>query len=105
VIEHEPEAAGVVKKQERKDHGKWNPERELLVNRHSRKGIQKKKAGNRDRYGGRIININGAYEVALLPFELEAAMETMAVHGEWSSIQASRVAARASETKAGAKHR
>jgi hypothetical protein len=30
----------MVKKQERKDHGEWNPEGELLVNRHVRKRIQ-----------------------------------------------------------------
>ena len=72
----------MVKKQERKDHSKWNPESELLVNRHVGESIQKKKAGNRDRYGGCVVDINGADEIALLSFELQAALKTIAVHGE-----------------------
>jgi hypothetical protein len=95
----------MVKKQEREDHGEWNPERELLVNRHIRKGIQKKKAGDRDRHRGCVIDINGAHEITLLPLELQAAVETMAVHRERSSIQRPSVAARALETNAGAQHR
>lgn len=94
----------MVEKQERKDHREWNPQSELLVNGHIRKGIQQEKAGNRDRHGGCVIDVNSADEVALLPLELQAAVETMAVHGERSSIQGTRVAARALETNAGAQH-
>ena len=72
----------MVKKQERKDHSKWNPESELLMNRHVGESIQKKKAGNRDRHRRCIVDINCAHEISLLPFELQAAVETMAVHGE-----------------------
>jgi hypothetical protein len=104
MIQRQPEASRMVKKQEREDHGEWNPERELLVNRHIRKGIQKKKAGDRDRHRGCVIDINGAHEITLLPLELQAAVETMAVHRERSSIQRTRVAARASETKPRAQH-
>jgi hypothetical protein len=94
----------MVKKQQRKDHCEWNPERKLLVNRHIRKGIQKKKAGDRDRHRGSVIDINGAHEITLLPLELQPAVKTMAVHGERSSIQGTHVAARASETKTRAQH-
>jgi hypothetical protein len=72
----------MVKKQERKDHSKWNPESELLVNRHVGESIQKKKAGNRDGYGGCVVDINGTDEITLLSFELQAALKTIAVHGE-----------------------
>jgi hypothetical protein len=72
----------MVKKQERKDHSKWNPESELLVNRHIRQGIQNEKARNRDGYGGCVVDINGADEIALLSFELQAALKTIAVHGK-----------------------
>jgi hypothetical protein len=94
----------MVKKQQWEDHREWNPECELLVNRHIREGIQKEKAGNRDRHRGSIIDVNGAHEITLFSLELQAAVETMAVHGERSSIQGTQVAARASETKAGPQH-
>jgi hypothetical protein len=94
----------MVKKQQRKDHGEWNPESELLVNRHIRKGIQEEKAGNRDRHGGCVVDINCADEVTLLPLEFQPAVKTMAVHRERSSIQGTRVAARAPESKACAQH-
>jgi hypothetical protein len=42
--------------------------------------IQKKKAGNRDGYGRCIININRPHEIALLSFELQAALKTIVVH-------------------------
>jgi hypothetical protein len=94
----------MVKKQYRKDHCEGDPESELLVNRHIRKGIQEEKAGNRDRHGGCVIDVNGADEVPLLSLELETAVKTMAVHGERASIQATRATARASEAKARAQH-
>jgi LytS/YehU family sensor histidine kinase len=76
----------MVEKQEWKDHRKRDPESELLVNRHVRKGIQNEKARHRDRNGGCVIDINCAHEIALLPFELQAAVETIVVHGEGASI-------------------
>jgi len=94
----------MVKKQERKDHSKWNPESELLVNRHVGESIQKKKAGNRDGYGGCVVDINGADEIALLSFELQAAVETIVVHGERASIQGTHATARTLQTKTGAQH-
>jgi hypothetical protein len=60
----------MVKEQERKDHGEWNPESELVVNRHIRKDIQNEKARHRDRNGGCVVDINCAHEIALLSFEL-----------------------------------
>jgi len=95
----------MVKKQERKDDGKWNPKSELLVNRHTRKGIQKEKTGNRDRHGGCVIDVNCAHEIALLAFELQAAVKTIVVHRERALIQRACVTARALEAKAGAEHR
>ena len=95
----------MVEKQERKEHGKWYPDGELLVNRHAGEGIQKEKAGNCDRHSRCIININRAYEIALLSFELQAAVDTMAVHGERAPIQGTYATARALEPKAGPEHR
>jgi hypothetical protein len=94
----------MVKKQERKDHGKWNPESELLVNRHIRKGIQKEKARNRDRHGGSVIDVNCAHKVALLAFELQAAVKTIVVHRERASIQRAYVTTWTPETKPRAQH-
>ena len=95
----------MVKKQERKDHGKWNPESELLVNRHIRQGIQNEKAGHGDRHGGCVIDINCAHEIALLSFELQAALKTMAVHGEGAPIQGTHATARTLEPKTCSDHR
>ena len=95
----------MVKKQERKDHGKWHPKSELLVNRHIRKGIQQEKARNCDRHGGCVIDVNCADEIALLAFELQAAVKTIIVHRERASVQRTYVTARALQTKAGAQHR
>jgi hypothetical protein len=92
----------MVEKQEWKDHRKRDPESELLVNRHIRKGIQNKKARHRDRNGGRVIDINRAHEITLLAFKLQAAVETIVVHGEGAPIQVTHVTARTPETKTGA---
>ena len=95
----------MMEKQQREDHRERNPDGELLVNRHIRKRIQNEKAGNRDGYGRCIINIDGPYEIALLAFELQAAVETIAVHGEGSPIQGTHATARTLKTKTGAEHR
>ena len=95
----------MVEKQQRKDHRERDPDGELLVNRHMSESIQKKKAGNRDGYGRCIVNINGPHEIALLSFELQAALKTMAVHGERAPIQGTYATARALEPKAGPEHR
>ena len=95
----------MMEKQQREDHRERNPDGELLVNRHMGESIQKKKAGNRDGYGRCIININGPYEIALLSFELQAAVETIAVHGERAPIQGTHATARTLETKTRAEHR
>ena len=95
----------MVKKQERKDHRKRDPESKLLVNRHISKGIQNEKARHRDRNGGCVIDINCAYKIALLSFELQAALKTMAVHGERAPIQGTYATARALEPKTGPEHR
>src|SRR4029434_10155500 len=80
MIEQQPEAPRMVEKQQREDHRERDPDRELLVNRHAGEGIQNEKAGNCDRHSRCIININRAYEIALLSFELQAALKTMDVH-------------------------
>jgi hypothetical protein len=67
--------------------------------------IQKKKTGNRDGDGGCVVDINGADEITLLAFELQAAVETMAVHGERASVQGTHAAAWTLEPKARAEHR
>src|SRR4030095_10194750 len=65
----------MVEKQQREDHREREPDGELVVNRHMSESIQKKKAGNRDGYGRCIVNINGPHEIALLSFELQAALK------------------------------
>lgn len=95
----------MMEKQQRKDDGEWDPQGKLLVDRQRGKDIQEKKTGNRDRHGGCVIDINRADEVALLSLELEAAMKTMAVHGERASIQGAEITARALEAKGRAQHR
>ena len=71
----------MVEKQQREDHRERDPDGELLVNRHAGKGIQNEKARHRNGDSGCVIDINCAYEIALLTFKLQAAVETMAVHG------------------------
>ena len=95
----------MMEKQQWEDHSKWDPDRELLLNRHAGKGIQNKKARHRDRDGGCIININRPHEIALLTFELQAAVETMAIHGERAPIQETHATARTLEPKTRAEHR
>ena len=95
----------MVEKQQREDHRKRNPDGELLVNRHMGESIQKKKAGNRDGYGRCIININRPHEIALLSFELQAAVKTIVVHRERASIQGTHATARTLEPKTRADHR
>jgi hypothetical protein len=95
----------MMEKQQREEHSKRHPDGELLVNRHMGESIQEKKAGNRDGDGRCIININRTYEIALLSFELQAAVETMAVHREGSSIQGTHATARTLEPKTCADHR
>ena len=95
----------MMEKQQWEDHSKWEPDRELLLNRHLGESIQKKKAGNRDGYGRCIININRPHEIALLAFELQAAVETIAVHGERAPIQGTHATARTLEPKTRADHR
>ena len=92
----------MVEKQQWKDHRERDPDGELLLNRYVGKGIQNEKAGNRDGYGRCIVDINGAHEIALLAFELQAAVETIVVHGEGASIQVTHATARTPETKTGA---
>ena len=105
MIQRQPEAARVVEKQQREDDRKRDPQGELLVDRQGSKDVQEKKAGNRDRHGGRVIDINRADEVALLFLELETAVKTMAVHGKRASIQGTEITARTLEAKGRAQHR
>lgn len=105
MIQRQPETARMMEKQQRKDDCKWDPQGELLMNRQRGEGIQEKKAGNRDRHGCRVIDIDGADEVALLSLELEAAVKTMAVHGKRASIQGTKITARALEVKGRAQYR
>jgi hypothetical protein len=95
----------MVKKQQREDHREWNPESQLLVNSHMSESIQKKKAGDRNPHGRCVIDINGSDEIALLPLELQAAVETIDVHGERASKQTTHAATRTVETKARTQHR
>jgi hypothetical protein len=105
MIQHQPETPRMMEKQQREEHSKRHPDGELLVNRHMGESIQEKKAGNRDGDGRCIININRTYEIALLSFELQAAVVTITVHGEGSPKQRAHATARTLETKAGAEHR
>jgi hypothetical protein len=105
MIQRQPETARVMEKQQRKDHRKRDPQGELLMNRQRGKGIQEKETRHRDPHGGRVIDIDGADEVALLFLELEAAVKTMAVHGKRAAIQRTEITTRALEAKRRAQHR
>jgi hypothetical protein len=87
----------MVEKQQREDDRKWKPEGELLIDRHGSKNIQDKKAGNRDRHGGRIVDINRAHEITLLPFELQTAMAAVGMHSKKPAVQRPDAATRALE--------
>ena len=105
MIEHKPKASRMMEKYQRKNDGKGNPKGELLVDRHGREGVQDEKARDGNRNGRRVIHINGADKVALLPFKLETAVKAALMHGESTVIQSAHTAARALETHPTAYHR
>jgi hypothetical protein len=105
MIEHEPKASRMMEKYQRKNDGEGNPKGELLMDRHGREGVQDEKAGDGNRNGGRVIHINRADKVTLLPFKLETAVKTAVMHRESAVIQSAHTAARALETHRAADHR
>jgi hypothetical protein len=93
MIQRQPDASRMVEEQERKDDRKRQPEGELLIDRHGGKNIEDKKAGNRDRHGSRIVDIDRAHEIALLPFELQTAMAAVGMHLKKPTVQRTDTAA------------
>ena len=75
------------------------------MDRHGREGVQDEKARDGNPYRGRIIDVDRADKVTLLPFKLETAVKTAVMHGERTAIQAAETAARALEAHATTDHR
>jgi LytS/YehU family sensor histidine kinase len=73
-----------------------------LLDGHAGKDIQNKKARHCDRHSRRVIDVNRAYEITLLAFKLQAAVETIVVHGKRAPVQGTHATTRTPEPKAGA---
>jgi hypothetical protein len=88
----------MVKKQQWKDNRKRYPEGELLVDRDVRESVKDEKTRHRDQYRGRIIDIDGAHEIALLALEFQITIITIETHPERLFVQRSGSAARTLES-------
>ena len=95
----------MVKKQQRENNRKRDPQSELMIDRHPDECIQKEKTRNRDQHRSGIIDIDGADEITLLALEFQIAMAAMGVHPERLCVQWPDAAARALEPQAAAEHR
>src|ERR1051325_790051 len=104
MLQDQPEAAGMMEKQNREQNRKWNPDRKLSVDVESGICVKEKKTGNGDKNGGSIIDINRADEIALLPLEFQAAYRAGVVHPECFFIQRSPPAAGTLEARSIAEH-
>jgi len=80
MVERQPETPRVVKEEQRKNDCEGNPESELLVDRHAGESVEEKEAGHGDGHGGGVVDVDGADEVALLPFKLQSALVTVGAH-------------------------
>ena len=49
-------------------------------------GVKEKEAGNRDGYGGGVVDVDGADEIALFAFEFQRAVRAAVVHTERLAI-------------------
>ena len=105
MIEHQPKSARMVKEQQREDHGKGNPDRELSINRQFQKDIKKEKSRDCDGDSCGVIDVDSADEIALLSLELETAGGTMVVHAKRLCIERAGAAARAFEAYGAGEHR
>ncbi len=94
----------MVKKEQRKNDCEGNPESELLVDRHAGERVEEKKAGHGDGNGGRVIDVDGADKVALLPFKLQSAVATVGMHSKRFCVQRPDAAARAAQAQSVADH-
>ena len=94
MIECQPEASGMMEKQQRKNHRKRHPHRELLLNRRRGERIEQKKPGHGDGDGGGVIDVNRADEITLFPLEFELAMGAMLEHSEWFRVELADAATR-----------
>ena len=97
MIESQPKASGMVEKKQGENDGKRYPDGELLINRNVRESIENKKTRHRDHHSCCIVDVDGADEIALLPFELQPTMEAIGMHSEWLFVQRSDTAARTFE--------
>ena len=94
MIECQPEASGMMEKQQRKNHRKRHPHGELLLNRHRGERIEQKKPGHGDGDGGGVIDVDRADEVTLLTLELKLAVRAMLEHFERFCVELSDAATR-----------
>ena len=94
MIERQPEASGMMEKQQRKNHRKGHPDGELLLNRHRGEHVQQKETGHGDGDGGGVIDVNRAHEITLFTLEFELAIGAMLEHSEWFGVELSDAATR-----------
>ena len=97
MAQHEPQTSRMVKEQQWKDNRKRYPKGKLLVDRDVRESVKNEETWHRDQYRGRIIDVDGADEIALLALEFQIAIITVETHPERLFVQGSDAAARALE--------
>ena len=97
MIEHQPEASGVVKKNQREYDRERHPDPELLVDGYAGQNIEEKEARHSDRNCRSIIDVNCANEIPLLTFIFQAAVRTMSKHFKRFRVQLSQAAAWAAQ--------
>jgi hypothetical protein len=104
MVHHEPEAARVMEKNQRKDDGKRHPYGELLIDRHAGERVEEKVS--RDGYadGGAVIDVHGTDEVTLLTLEFELAMRAVLEHFERFCVELPDTATRTAEAERGPQH-
>jgi hypothetical protein len=95
----------MVKKEQWKNYREGNPDPQLLVDGQVGENTHDKKSRHRDQHRSGVIDVDRADEIALLPFEHEAAMRACHVHSEKGGIQRSDAAARAFEAQPISQHR
>ena len=82
MIECQPEASGVMKEKQRKNHRKGHPQGELLIDRHAGERVEEKVSRHGYADGGAVVDVHSADKVALLTLESQIAIRAMIVHFE-----------------------
>ena len=83
-----------MEKKQRKDYREGYPQGELLVDVDTGAGVEEEEAGDGDGDGGGVVDVDGADEVALLPFELQVTLATVGMHSKRFCVQRPDAAAR-----------